>query len=1285
MKKFFLLMLSVFAFCAADAQVTTSGMNGTVTDADGQPLAGATVIAVHTPSGTQYGAVSDKNGGYNLQGLRTGGPYTVTFSFVGCQSVEFPGLMLSLGQTLKRDAFLKDSQQLEAVVITADGKNSSMNVNRAGAVTSISNEQIELMPTVNRSMNDIMRLTPQASSTTSGLAIGGGNYRQSYVTVDGAAFNNMFGIGGNLPAGGSPISLDALEQVSVSITPFDVRQSGFTGGAINAVTKSGTNDLKVSAYLYSKSDQLQGDKYDGGKLSLSEMRNNTLGFSVGAPIVRNKLFVFANFEREWNTTPGNSRLARTSESQDFGKALQYNRPTTAKLDEMSRFLIDNYGYNPGAYQNYSVKTPGYKLMARVDWNINRNHALNVRFSRTQNKYSSAPSSSISPLNAGKVYDKDVYGRTSVYAMYFGNSRYYQEQNFTSVAAELNSRFMDSRLTNTLRYTYSHQYEPRSYDGGIFPTVDILEPAENGASALYASFGLDPFTEGNLREVSTHILTDEIGYTLGKHRLVAGLQFEHNLTTNGYLQGGAGYYVYESWDDFKNDKAPLAFRIAHGNNDDLSQAFPEFSHMQYSVYLQDEINVSDRFKATVGVRFEVPVYPSISGNENKDFTEIFAEHGGYKTSDMPKARLSVAPRVGFNWDMTGERKYILRGGTGVFNGRLPFVWLVSVAGNSNTIQNGLTLYRNEKGDNMPKFHTNVKDMLEDVYKGTYKGHDLAANTQPTILDKNLKMPSTWKSSLALDLKLPGDVNLNIEGIYNKDFNSVTVTKLGMVEKEGGIRLPGEPEARTYWESGNIRNKDGETVNPYLINNTDDVDGYYASVSAQVSKTWGFGLSLTAAYTYSSAKNVIDGIGDQVTSAFSTNTFNKNGSNVPELGYASYVSPHRILLNVGYRLAHKSGASNFGLYYEAFRQGYIGSYSYSRYSYTMYVQSGKYQNPVTNDRGAVNLIYIPTREELDGMPFTSDENREEYWKFIRNDDYLSKHTGEYSKRGGAVMPWQHMLNFRFSQDFYVNVYASVSAQVSKTWGFGLSLTAAYTYSSAKNVIDGIGDQVTSAFSTNTFNKNGSNVPELGYASYVSPHRILLNVGYRLAHKSGASNFGLYYEAFRQGYIGSYSYSRYSYTMYVQSGKYQNPVTNDRGAVNLIYIPTREELDGMPFTSDENREEYWKFIRNDDYLSKHTGEYSKRGGAVMPWQHMLNFRFSQDFYVNVKGRRNTISLGLDVNNIANMLNRDWGNVKRISTTNILKYENGAYTFNKPTWSKYAGTISTWSAMFSIRYTFN
>ena len=241
------------------------------------------------------------------------------------------------------------------------------------------------------------------------------------------------------------------------------------------------------------------------------------------------------------------------------------------------------------------------------------------------------------------------------------------------------------------------------------------------------------------------------------------------------------------------------------------------------------------------------------------------------------------------------------------------------------------------------------------------------------------------------------------------------------------------------------------------------------------------------------------------------------------------------------------------------------------------------------------------------------------------------------------------------------------------------AAYTYSSAKNVIDGIGDQVTSAYNTNTFNKNGSNVPELGYASYVSPHRILLNVGYRLANKNGASNFGLYYEACQLGYIGNYSYSRYSYTM--------GNVTGDGGGDVLLYIPTRSELDDMPFTGDENKEAFWNFIQKDSYLSEHIGEYSKRGGAVMPWQHMLNFRFSQDFYVSVKGKRNTISLGIDINNLANMLNRNWCNVERLQSSRVLNYstKDKIYTFTAPKWSKYASTVSTWSAMFSIRYTFN
>lgn len=1086
MKKLLLSMLSLFAAGALFAQVTTSGLNGTVTDQAGEPLVGATVIAVHTPSGTQYGTVSDIHGRYNMQGLRPGGGYMVTFSYVGYQSVEFTGLTLALGETLKRDAYLRDSQELEAVVVVGDGANSSMNINRAGAVTSITSDQMDLLPSVSRSMNDVMKLTPQASSTTSGLAIGGGNYRQSYVTVDGASFNNMFGIGGNLPAGGSPISLDALEQVSVSVTPFDVRQSGFTGGAINAVTKSGTNDLKVSVYDYYKSDAWTGSRYkDMGKLSLSEDMSNTLGVSVGAPIVKNKLFVFANFEYEWNKTPGTTRLARTDEEQAWGNSSQYNRPTVEQMEAIKNFLSEKFGYDPGRYADYSVRVPNWKLMARVDWNIAQNHALNVRFSTTKNKYSASPSSSISPLSSS-VYDRNNAGRGSYSALCFESSRYYQEQNFTSVAAELNSRFLDGNLTNTLRYTYSHQNEPRSYEGNLFPTVDILED-----NKLYTTFGLDPFTYGNLREVSSHIVTDEVGYMTGINRFTFGYQFEHDSTKNGYMQGGAGYYVYNSWDDFVNDAAPRAFAITHANRTDLKQVYPSFNYMQHSIYAQDELSISSRFKATIGLRLEIPVYPSIAGNENAEFTQLFADKGGYKTSDMPKARVNFSPRFGFNWDMTGERKYILRGGTGIFTGRLPFVWIVSAVGNSNCMQAQTIMNPGDKGLENLKFDPSISGILENIYGGEFTQQALPAPQSTTIMDKHLKMPSTWKSSLALDMKLPGGVNFNIEGIYNKDINSVAVAKLGQVEVDGGIQLPGEPEARTLWKSEGIKNSAGRNVTPYLIRNA-GIDGYYASVTAQLSKTWNFGLSVNAAYTFASSKNVIDGIGDQVTSAYNTNTFNRNGSNVPELGYSSYVSPHRILVNIGYRLT--------------------------------------------------------------------------------------------------------------------------------------------------------------------------------------------------APKS-ATSFGLFYEAYRLGYIGNYSYSRYSYTMYVRSGNYQDPVTNDGGAVNLLYIPTRQQLDAMTFSSEENKEAYWQFINNDDYLSKHIGEYSKRGGAVMPWHHTLNFKFAHDFYFNIKGKRNALTVGVDVNNIANLINRNWGNVEQISSSQILEYNKNdqIYTFHQPKWSTKASTASTWSALLSIRYTFN
>lgn len=989
------------------AQVTTSSINGRISDSEGS-VAGAAVIATHVPSGTTYYSTTDNNGAYRINAVTPGGPYSVKVEMLGYRSVEYTGVYAPLGEVITVNATLDvEALGLDAAVFTADGTNSGMNINRAGVGTSISEQTMNALPTVSRSMNDVMKLTPQASSTTNGLAVGGGNYRSSYVTVDGAAFNNAFGIGANLPAGGAPISLDALEQMSVNITPFDVRHSGFTGGAINAVTKSGSNEWHASVYNYYNSDKLKGKMVAGNEVAVSESLNNTTGFTVGGPIIKNKLFFFANFEYAMDVTPGSSYRVRKNDSEEWGEGTSVVRPTEAFMNEVKDYLAKEYGYNPGRYQGYSLSTPDWKLMARLDWNINDNHKFNVRYSQTMNKYSSSPSSSVNPINPNP-YDRNKYGRTSMYAQFFESSRYFQEQNFMSLAAELNSRF-GNHASNLLRVTWSHQNEPRSFVGDLFPTVDILQTLDDGTRTVLTSFGPDPFTYGNLRDVQTVVVTDEFSYIKGINNFVAGLQFEWNDTKNGYMQGGAGYYVYESWEDFKAKGKPVAFAITHSNRDDLKQVYPSFQYMQASAYVQDEISFSDYFKLTAGLRFEMPFYPTIPGNDNKEFAELAKGQNsihGLSTADMPKARLNVSPRIGFNWDVLKNRNLIVRGGTGIYTGRIPFVWIVSAAGNSNCLQ---AQFIDTDGTNAmtPTFHNKLGDILDDIYGGTFKAQDLAAPTATTIMDKALKMPTTWKSSLAVEGRLPGGIKATLEGIYNKDLNAVYVHKLGQQEVEGGVKLPGEPQARPSWKSESIKNSQGGTVAPYYITNS-DVKGYYYSITAMLQKDFNFGLSMMAAYTRSASKSISEGIGDQVSSAYNTMTYSSMGSNVAELGHSAYVSPNRLIANISYRIPEGNfGATTVGLFYEGYNHCYVGSYSYTRYSYTM--------NNVTGDGGANNLIYIPTEKDLESMTFTDPDNKKAFNDFIAGDKYLSKHRGEYSQRGGVVAPWQHRFNFKVAQDF------------------------------------------------------------------------------------------------------------------------------------------------------------------------------------------------------------------------------------------------------------------------------
>ena len=1035
MKKLFTILVlalaSMLAGTVAFAQVTTASLGGRIVDTKGEPIIGVAVIATHTPSGTVYGAVTNADGRYTMNGLRAGGPYSIEIASLGYQGQIYNDVTLQLGEQFTLDARLSDdTQELQSSVVIADA--SRFRRERNGAATNISARQLNSVPTVSRSMNDIMLLTPQASTTTSGFAVGGGNYRGSSVTVDGAAFNNAFGIGSNLPAGGSPISLDAIEQMSINITPFDVRQSGFQGGAINAVTKSGSNEFHASVYDYYNSEKLVGYNVADETLPESKSLNHTIGATIGGPIIKNKLFFFVNGEYTFDTVPGSSSVARNSASDNWGSDVAANYPTVAQMDDMKSFLDSKFGYNPGRYQGYSLETPDYKILARIDWNINADHRLNVRFSHTHTYGSNKPSSSMSPLggtNSSFVsptgesikFNRYSAGRQAASALFYEAARYFQEQNFTSVAAELNSRF--GNANNMLRLTWSHQDEPRSYVGSFFPTVDIL--AKDNASgtdthAIMTTIGIDPFTYGNLRDVQTLTATEELTFNAGIHNLLGGAQIEWNRATNGFMQGGAGWYIYDSWDSFKTDvetgKAMASgFMITHANLDDpTQQTFPAFDYTQASLYAQDEMNFSPYFKLTAGLRLEMPIISIPTDNENKDFTAVAnanpnSSFAGLKTSDVPEPRLSFSPRIGFNWDVLKDRSMVVRGGTGLYTGRIPNVWLVSAIGNSNVLQ--YQYIANPKtGNAVVPFSTDRATIINSIYKsGSFKKQDLAAPTATTILAKDLKMPSSWKSSLAVDFNLPGDFKATIEGIYSTNFNEVYATPLGY-KQSGTVQLPGEPKARNLWVAEGITNKDGGKMNGYYAHNISGLRGNYYSVTAQISKSFSWGLDLMAAYTNSSAKSVSDGNGDQI-SEFA-NTYGIHGSSEAVLGYANYVAPHRAIASAAYTINEGSHtATKLSLFYEGYNIGFISDYSYSRVSYLM--------TNVSGGTGASQLIYIPTASELKNMPFESEANKSAFESFIASDKYLSKHRGEYSERNGAVAPWLNRLNARVAQDVYFNL--------------------------------------------------------------------------------------------------------------------------------------------------------------------------------------------------------------------------------------------------------------------------
>jgi len=1064
--KFSLLLVALFAFGESIlAQVTTSSMSGNVTDGGGA-LPGTTVVATHVPTGTRTGTVADNRGDYRLNNLRPGGPYTVAFSFVGYQTQEHHDITLVLADEYVLNVHMEEGgMTLGEVVVIGHAGETNMSSSRAGAITSITSQDMAAMPTISRSINDMTRLTPQAQ----GQAIGGGNYRQNFVTVDGAAFNNMFGIGQNLPGGGSPISIDALEQISVSLTPYDVRNTGFIGAAINAVTKSGTNEFSGSAYHYRTDDRMRGNKVGDDYFSNPPSETKLYGVTFGGPVIKDKLFFFVNFETENTFAPGPARVASTT---GVASGQTVARPTATEMEMISNYLRETYGYETGPYQGYSFESPGKKFLGRIDWNISDNHRLNVRYSYMDGKTPFLPSASSAYTLGG--------GRQGMNAMWFQNSGYFQETNFSSLSGELNSRFMDGRLHNTLRVTHSNQYEPRTVGGNIdFPFVDILKDG-----LAFTSFGTELFSFGNLREVKTWNFTNETKYRFGINEFTFGLSFETNHTKNGFMRQGTGHYVFETWEDFTGGANPLFYSITFSNTPRYVQAFPGFKFNQFSFYLQDEIKINANLNITAGVRFDLPMYPDFpEGLQTHPMIANLDFNGAkYNTAVMPKQRVMFSPRLGFNYDVTGDRQVVVRGGTGIFTGRVPFVWICSQSGDAGMIQTTVE-YRTaaDIAANVGPFNPDPKHYLPSTQPAV---GTMIPTGGFTIMDPDFKMPQAWKSSLAVDFKLPFGFNASIEGVYNRDINAVIIRNMGLVDPVE-MSVSGYADKRMVYPNSAARfvnrlSSAGQPdaagtagAQPLLITNVND-NGYYGSLTFKLEKQIWEGLSGMVAYTLSRAESLHDGGGDQALSLW-RGYQSVHGSNTPELGYAGYVNPSNLIGAISYRYK----GFNISVFYAGSQDG-RASYTYTN----NIVQDG-------NSFNGINLLYVPNNaseitfveKTVGGVTYTPQQQSDAFFAYIEQDPYLKTRKGQYAEKNGLVFPWTHRFDVKFTQDFNLSV-----GRTNHTIQLGLDVT------NVGNLLNSEWGHRWSAYQTQLLEV--TNLAAAGYGSTVAPT-------FRLNHISGTND--------------------------------------------------------------------------------------------------------------------------------------------------------------------------------------
>lgn len=1000
------LVGTIFTGTAVFAQgVTTASINGVVTDGKA-PVPGASVILTHLPTGTVYTSQTRSNGRYNLINVKVGGPYTLKISYVGFKAFVQENLSLSIGQDQAINAKLEDSANdlKEVQVVGTQGK--VINSSRTGARETITRSQIDALPTINRSLADFTKLTPSASST-SALSFGGRSSAFNNITVDGALFNNSFGLSGTLggQANSQPISLDAIDQIQVDLAPYDVRQGFFTGAGVNTVIKSGTNDFKGSAYYYGRGTGLTG--YHAGNTDIAKVPfdYNTRGFSAGGPLIKNKLFFFVSGEQERISNPGTTYVA----GRPGLSGANVSQVTAKTLDDIANVLKTRYGYDPGPYEGYSYKTQSDKLTVKLDWNINKNNTLSAKYFYLKSFKNQPPS------NSGITNDKVGFGTTRApgdNSMPFFGSGYTINNNFNIGMLELNSK-ISNNISNKLTVGYSALRDFReSLSNKNLPMVDIGNGGydANGkvipASKTLTSFGYELFTAGNLLSSNIGQLSDDLTIFTGKHEITFGTSNQSQSFVNGFAPDFNGLYTYNSAADFINNQPALAYTYrnpAAGGNDVPLARIKAFN---FSLYAQDKYRVKDNLVLTYGLRADYNYYPTkLDANPNAAAL-TFQQGIQVDVSKLPKNRIQLSPRVGFNWDVNGDQKTQIRGGTGLFAGLTPFVWISNQASNTGTLFSSGTINAS-KTPNSPLLIYNP-----DVNANRPTGA-VAANTsyELDVANPNLKYPKIWRTNLAIDQQLPFGIIGTLEGSYTKDINAVYHENL--VLSDTYDVLPGV-EGQIRYTSNNRTLNNGSpqsAANPnitglYYLTNTNK--GYSYFVTAQLQKSFASGFYANVAYTHTGSKDVNDG-GSTAGSIWSGRPV-AGDPNSQVLSNSSYIMPNRFIASIAYRKEYgKNYATSIGLFFESANSGAVS-----------YITSGD-----PNNDGATNdLMFIPKNKgdinlvaDFAGDTRTADQLWNQLNNFISQDSYLSKHRGEYAKRNGVILPYFKRADLNITQDFFV----------------------------------------------------------------------------------------------------------------------------------------------------------------------------------------------------------------------------------------------------------------------------